>query len=182
MRSFHLPPPNWAARGCIYLQAYWNDAIFITLLKYHTWKAVWSFWAWHTDTALERVIYFLLFGPPNNLLLCRNPPEGALPGMFEDLMGRHRGIKCSWWQTSWRKSNLNWCKVWKITTGNHSVHIKTQKMVRVPLPLSSTSNFTLTPNKETSELVMPNCTNNKHVVFISVIKRICHRQTNCLDL
>lgn len=36
-----------------------------------------------------------------------------LPGMFADLMGRHKGIKCSCWHTSWRKSNLYWHKVWK---------------------------------------------------------------------
>lgn len=28
-------------------------------------------------------------------------------------MGRHKGIKCSCWHTSWRKSNLYWHKVWK---------------------------------------------------------------------
>lgn len=78
VRSFHLPLPHWAARGCIYLQAYWNYVILITLLKYHTWKAVWGFWAWCSDTALERVIYYLLFEPPNNSLLHRNPPEGTL--------------------------------------------------------------------------------------------------------
>ena len=33
--------------------------------------------------------------------------------MFADLMGRHKGIKCSCWHTSWRKSNLYWHKVWK---------------------------------------------------------------------
>lgn len=78
VRSFHLPPPNWAARGCICLQAYWNDGIFITLLKYHTWKAVWGLWAWCTDMALERVIHYLFLEPPSNSLLYRNPPEGAL--------------------------------------------------------------------------------------------------------
>lgn len=28
-------------------------------------------------------------------------------------MGRHKGIKCSCWHTSWRKSNLYWHKIWK---------------------------------------------------------------------
>lgn len=119
VRSFYLPPPDWASRGCIYLQAYW-------------------------------------------FVQKSSQGRGPLPGMFEDRMGRQRGIKCSWWQTSWRKSNLNWCKVWKSQQEMVQSTLKQGKRWdRAPLLLIFSSNFTLTPNNKTLELVAPSSTNNK---------------------
>lgn len=38
----------------------------------------------------------------------------TLPGMSADFIGRHKGMKCSWLHTSWRKSNLYWNKIWNV--------------------------------------------------------------------